>query len=259
MEHSIERNEWNEPAVIVGGLPIAALDRGTAAARIIRAARERQRGVRPLFFTSANGEVIARAARDPALAALFEEADQILADGQPLVLASRWLCRRSLPERVATTDLFHDVARRAEETGTTFYLFGATEEENARAASVIRATYPKLALIGRAHGYLSGAELIAKLDEIDALAPDVLWLGLGVPREQEFIRTFAGRLRHVGVIKTSGGLLNHLSGKNRRAPGWMQRTGLEWLWRALIEPRRLLWRYLTTNPQAIYLILRHSS
>ena len=215
--------------------------------------------MRPLFFTSANGEVIARAARDPALAALFEDADQILADGQPLVLASRWLCRHALPERVATTDLFHDVARHAEETGTTFYLFGATEEENARAAAAVRAAYPKLAIVGRTHGYLAGAELLAKLDEIDALAPDVLWLGLGVPREQEFVRAFGDRLRHVGVIKTSGGLFNHLSGKNPRAPAWMQKAGFEWLWRALVEPRRLFWRYLTTNPQAIYSILRHSS
>lgn len=255
----VEQDQWNQPAVTVGGVPIAAVDRRSAAGLIIRAARERHRGVRPLFFTSANGEVIARAARDPALAALFRGADQIVADGQPLVTASRFLCRHALPERVATTDLFHDVARLAEETGTTFYLFGATEEENARAAAAVSAAYPGLAIIGRSHGYLTDAELVAKLDEIDALAPDVLWLGLGVPREHEFVRKFGGRLRHVGVIKTSGGLFNHLSGKNPRAPLWMQRLGFEWLWRALIEPRRLLWRYLTTNPQAIYLILRHSS
>ncbi len=255
---TVEQHLPEGPVVTIGGLPIAALDRQTAADFIIRAAAGHPRGVRPLFHTSANGEVIARAARDGALAALFAQADQILADGQPLVIASRWLCRHPLPERVATTDLFHDVARRAEETGTTFYLFGATEKENARAAAVIREAYPKLAVVGRSHGYLSGRDLLSRLDEIDALAPDILWLGLGVPREQEFIVAHGHRLAHVGVIKTSGGLFDHLSGKNRRAPGWMQKAGLEWLWRAFLEPRRLFWRYLTTNPQAAYAILTRS-
>ncbi len=256
---SLEQQLSDQPVVTVGGLPIAVIDNGAAADLIVRAAREHRRGVRPLYFTSANGEVIARAARNPALAGLFEEADQIVADGQPLVLASRWLCSHALPERVATTDLFHDVARRAEQDGTTFYLLGATEEVNARAADAVQAAYPRLAIAGRSHGYLGGSQLLEKLDEIDALAPDVLWLGLGVPREQEFVRTFGHRLRHVGVIKTSGGLFDHLSGKNPRAPRWMQEASFEWLWRALVEPRRLFWRYLTTNPQAIYAIIRHSS
>lgn len=256
---SIEEHLSNQPTATIGGLPITVIDRPTAADLMVWAARERRRGVRPLYFTSANGEVIARAARDAALSGLFRCADQIVADGQPLVLASRWLCRHALPERVATTDLFHDVARRAEETGTTFYLFGATEEENARAAAAVQAAYPRLAVVGRSHGYLAGAELLAKLDEIDGLAPDILWLGLGVPREQEFVRTFGERLSHVGIIKTSGGLFNHLSGRNPRAPAWMQNASLEWLWRALVEPRRLFWRYLSTNPQAIYCILRYSS
>ena len=96
------------------------------------------------------------------------------------------------------------------------------------------------------------------LDEINTLAPDILWLGLGVPAEQKFVRDFGDRLTNVGVIKTSGGLFDHLSGKNPRAPRWLQRAGFEWLWRMLVEPRRLFWRYLTTNPRAFYCILRYS-
>lgn len=242
--------------VTMGGFQVAALDRQAAARTMIEAARTR-RG-RPLYFTSINGEVIARANMDPSVATLFSSADQILADGQPLVLASRWLCRTRLPERVATTDLFHDVARLAQESGSTFYMLGADEAENRRAVAAVQAAYPRLKIVGRSHGYLSGAALEAKLAEIDRLAPDILWLGLGVPLEQKFVRDFADRLPGVGVIKTSGGLFNFLSGKNRRAPDWMQRSGFEWLWRTLLEPKRLFWRYLTTNPRALYAILRYS-
>lgn len=166
------------PEITLGGLRITAVDRQMAATLLISAAH--RRGRKPFYSTSANGEVIARVHADRTIAQLFLGADQILADGQPLVFASRWLCRQRLPERVATTDLFHDVARIAERERVSFYLFGA------------------------------------------------------------------------------GGLFDHLAGKTPRAPLWMQRAGFEWLWRVSMEPRRLFWRYVTTNPRALYVLLRHS-
>jgi N-acetylglucosaminyldiphosphoundecaprenol N-acetyl-beta-D-mannosaminyltransferase len=247
------------PTVTVGGLPIAVLDRGAAADWMIRAAQERPRGTRPLYLTSANGEVVARAASDPELANLILTADQIVADGQPLVIASRYRCHAPLPERVATTDLFHDVAERAVATGVSFYMFGATPEENARAVSAVRARYPGLTIAGHCHGFLSGDELDAKLAEIDALKPDILWLAMGVPHEQRFVARHGGKLRHVGMIKTSGGLFNFLSGTNRRAPQWMQKASLEWAYRIWLEPRRLFWRYAVTNPKALYLMATRSA
>lgn len=247
------------PVVTIGGLPISVVSRAGQAELMIRAARERQPDGRPLYLTSANGEVIARAQADPAIAALLAEADQIVADGQPMVIASRFLCRMPLPERVATTDLFHDVARLAEASGTTFYLFGANESEIAKAAAAVRGAYPRLNIVGHSHGYLKGAALEAKLAEINAIGPDILWLGLGVPNEQHFVHQHAHKLSGVGVIKTSGGLFNFLSGTNARAPGWMQRVGVEWLWRLALEPRRLFWRYLATNPRALFLVLTRSS
>lgn len=258
VQQSFEELLVGVPTVMVGGMPVSTADRKTTAALMIRAARERRGGRRPLYFTSVNGEAIARASVDNAIGSLFKSADHIAADGQPLVLASRWLCRHRLPERVATTDLFHDVAKLAEKSGSTFYLLGSTEAENLRAVAVIKAAYPALKIVGHSHGYLTGEALEAKLDEIDRLAPDILWLGLGIPLEQIFVRDYSVRLPNVGVIKTAGGLFNHLSGKNPRAPGWMQKAGFEWLWRTLIEPRRLFWRYLTTNPRALYAILRYS-
>ena len=88
--------------------------------------------------------------------------------------------------------------------------------------------------------------------------PDYLWDGLGVPYEQAFVDEFLPRLCSVGGIKTSGGLFNYLSGSRSRAPRWMQNVGLEWAWRIWLEPRRLLWRYLTTNPRALYLLFNRS-
>lgn len=246
------------PTVRVGGMPISVLDRLAAADLMVRAAMSRKRGGRPLYFTSVNGEAIARAIRDPELAALFLAADQILADGQPLVIASRILCRIPLPERVATTDLVHDVARLAEKTGASFYLLGSEHEENERAVAALRRAYPGLRIVGHCHGFLEGEALLAKLGEINALAPDILWLGLGVPTEQRFVLDHSHLLPNIGIIKTAGGLFDHISGKNARAPRWMQRAGFEWLWRVLMEPRRLFWRYLTTNPVAIYALLRYS-
>jgi exopolysaccharide biosynthesis WecB/TagA/CpsF family protein len=242
--------------ITIGGLPITIIDRTQAARQMVWLARQRRQ--RPLFFTSANGELIARTARDPAEAALFLAADQIVADGQPLVIASRLLCREALPERVATTALFHDVAKLAEVDGVTFYFFGATAEQNAAAVAAARALYPRLNIVGASHGYLAGDALLGKLAEINALGPDIVWLGLGVPREQLFFRNHADRLGNVGLVKTSGGLFDHMAGTIARAPGLVQRLGFEWLWRMLMEPRRLAWRYLSTNPRAAWAILRNS-
>ena len=244
-------------SVTIGGLDIAVIDRKDAARDMIVRSRQR-RASGPLYYTSANGEVIARTHADPALKRLFSSADQIVADGQPLVTASRFLCAQPLPERVATTDLFHDVARLAEDSGTTFYLLGAAPDENERAVARTRQAYPRLNIVGASHGYLDGDALDRKLAEIDALAPDILWLCLGVPREQNFVHDNAARLANVGIVKTAGGLFDHVAGKTIRAPLWMQKAGFEWLWRLLMEPRRLFWRYATTNPRAVWAMLRES-
>src|SRR5690606_24880736 len=100
------------------------------------------------------------------------------------------------------------------------------------------------------NGYFKRDDEDAVVAEINAARPDIMWLGLGVPLEQQFVARNLDRLTGVGLVKTSGGLFDFISGKNKRAPGWMQACGLEWLYRMWLEPRRLAMRYLTTNPQA---------
>src|SRR5206468_11412937 len=97
----------------------------------------------------ANGEVLARCSTEPMIDRLFRAADLINADGQPLVTVSRFKSKTPLPERVATTDLFHVLARKAQATGLSFYLFGADEAENTVAVAKVRETYPELKIVGR--------------------------------------------------------------------------------------------------------------
>lgn len=249
----------NVPTMRLGGMPIAVLDMQQTADLMIAAAQTHRRPNLPLFMTSANGEVLSRHASNPDFARILTLADLVNADGQPMVVLSGLVGAQRLPERVATTDLFHSVARGAVATGLSFYMFGANEEENRRAVERVRRQHPDLRIVGHSHGYLKGAELREKVEEINQLAPDILWLALGVPREQFFVYEYAPLLTNVGVIKTSGGLFNFLSGTRSRAPAWVQKFGFEWLWRIKEEPGRLFWRYLTTNPHAILLLIARSA
>ena len=226
---------------------------------ISHALKSRGSGRRPFSSTSANGQVLALCGKDEAFLALMLKADQIHADGMPMVLYSKMFSARPLPERVATTDLVHEVARLAEDAGVSFYFLGASEDANAKAVEEMQRAYPRLIFAGRRNGYFSRAEEDEIVAGINAAKPDILWVGLGVPLEQQFIDRNIDRLTSVGVVKTSGGLFDFLSGKNSRAPAWIQSVGLEWLYRVCLEPRRLGMRYLTTNPKAIRALIRHSA
>jgi N-acetylglucosaminyldiphosphoundecaprenol N-acetyl-beta-D-mannosaminyltransferase len=241
--------------VAVGGLPVARLDRAQTASMLISLATRYRRLDRPWIATSVNGQVLSAAALSASLRESMLFADLISCDGQPLVTASAAVAGAALPERVATTDLFHDVAALARTEPVTMYFLGASEAENAKAVTNVRFAYPHLRIVGSAHGYRTHAGWIRLVREIDRLGPDLLWLALGVPREQEFYMRFAHAMPHVGLIKTSGGLFNFLSTSALRAPQWMQDKGLEWVYRMGKEPRRLMFRYLTTSPHAALLML----
>ncbi len=137
------------PRITLGGLRLAVLDLEQTANFMIDMVFPQRRPDRPLYLTSANGEVLARCSTEPMTDRLFRAADLINADGQPLVTVSRFKSTTPLPERVATTDLFHVVARKAQAAGLTFYMFGADEVENAAAVANVRSLYPDLKIVGR--------------------------------------------------------------------------------------------------------------
>jgi len=204
---------------------------------------------------SANGQVVATCLIEPEFKAIVEQADFIDADGQPLVMASRLWCKNPLPERVATTDFFHDAAKVAEERGLRFYFLASTHERIRHAVDVIRRSYPRLEICGYRDGYFSQEQESEVIEQVRAAAPDVLWVGLGAPKQEVFVIRNRDALRGVGWIKTCGGLFDYFSPEIKRAPAWMQASGLEWLFRALQEPKKYGRRYLTTNPPAAWALL----
>jgi N-acetylglucosaminyldiphosphoundecaprenol N-acetyl-beta-D-mannosaminyltransferase len=195
------------PRITLGGLRLAVLDLEQTANFMIEMVFPQRRLNRPLYLTSANGEVLARCSTKPMTSRLFRAADLINADGQPLVTASRFRSKTPLPERVATTDLFHAVARKAEAAGLTFYMLGADEAENAAAVASVREQYPGLKIVGRCHGFLRGEALRAKVSEINALARTISGLRSAFPMSRPSSRnsrptcpTSASSRRRVGCL-----------------------------------------------------------
>jgi N-acetylglucosaminyldiphosphoundecaprenol N-acetyl-beta-D-mannosaminyltransferase len=246
------------PVAFVGNLPIDAVGLEETAQAFIDycSSAERANAARPIYSTSVNGQVVSLCASDSEVARLFRNADSINADGQPLVVLSRLLCRNPLPARVATTDLFPAAARLAAQAGVTFYMLGGAEAVNRAAVERTLAAYPRLRIVGRRNGFFKREDEPAIVAEIARLAPDILWVALGAPLEQQFTVRNLEALGGVGIIKTSGGLFDFLALAKRRAPFWVQQLGFEWLFRTLLEPRRLFTRYLVTNPHALYVLAR---
>jgi N-acetylglucosaminyldiphosphoundecaprenol N-acetyl-beta-D-mannosaminyltransferase len=199
-----------------------------------------------------NAAVCNLASRDASFRGLLENADLAYADGQSIVWAARAL-GTAVPERVATTDLIYPLARACADHGKRIYLFGGRPEVVQAAAERLREYAPGLQL-RFSHGYGPESQVDTVLDDIDVFGTDVLLVGLGDPLQQEWVDRHRDRLA-VPAILTCGGLFDWTSGSRRRAPRWMIRVGLEWLWRLLLEPRRLARRYLVGNPEFVARLL----
>jgi exopolysaccharide biosynthesis WecB/TagA/CpsF family protein len=241
----------------IGGLPIARLTRAEMAQLMIEDVGRARSGVLayPRLLTSANGSVVAAYHKEPALRRAMDRIDLIDADGMPLVFASRLFCKRPLTERAATTDFLLDACALAAREGIRFYFLGARPGVAARAAEHLRYRFPGLQVVGTRNGYFKRSELAEVCDEIREARADVLWLGLGTPMQEEIAVQARELLGGVGWVRTCGGLFDHYGGGVSRAPNWMQTAGLEWLYRAAREPLRLGWRYLVTNPVAVYYLM----
>lgn len=254
-------SELDHPRVTVGGFSTISCTRTELAQVMLGDCREARAHIEnwlPKLVFSSNGQGIALAGQSEHFAQVMAEADIIHADGMPVVFASK-LTDAPIPERISTTDFFHDAARVAETRGLRFFMLGAKEVQNAKAVDAIRARYPKLQIVGRHHGYFGPDEDAEICDKIRASGADVVWVALGKPRQEEWCVRNRERLIGVGWLKTCGGLYAFLADDAPRAPEWMQRFGLEWLFRSIDDPKRLAWRYLTTNPYAAYRLFRYTT
>jgi exopolysaccharide biosynthesis WecB/TagA/CpsF family protein len=247
--------------VVLGGLPTVVATRREFAELLVQdclGARRAASPKAPKLVFSSNGQGISLAGTDSRFDAAMRAADMIHADGMPVVYASRLFTRTPLRERIATTDFFHDAALAAVEHGLSFYMFGGTEAQNKAACEAALELYPKLNIAGRRNGYFAPEEEADICSKIIESKCDVLWVALGKPLQEYWSVRNRDRLCGVGWVKTCGGLYDFLGGGVKRAPDWVQRFALEWAWRMVQEPRRLAWRYMVTNPHAIYRLARYS-
>ena len=192
-----------------------------------------------------NVDFVVNATKDPELLAILQEASISLPDGMPIVWASRLLGTR-IRERVAGADLVEKLAERAASNGFRMYLFGSAPGVAARAATTLTDKFPTLEIVADAGPFVGpdGTMDPTHVERIAAARPDVVCVALGNPKQEFWIRRHAHGIG-APVLIGVGGTLDLIVGEKQRAPLWMQRVGLEWLFRAQQEPGRLARRYAT--------------
>lgn len=242
----------------VGGVKVALVTEEELTEAMVEDAERRRQGALPSPMTvlSCNGQSLSLYANDKSYAKAMDNADIVHADGQFIVWMSRMFGDRPVPERTATTDFIHAAAAAAARHGLSFYLLGAAEDINRRCADNLKALYPGLRIAGRRNGYFDPSEEEDVIAAINASGADVVWVGLGKPKEQLFIERIKSRLNCAWIV-SCGGCFNFAAGDYVRAPLWMQKSGLEWLHRALTGPKYLIGRYAYTIPHAISLVIRN--
>jgi N-acetylglucosaminyldiphosphoundecaprenol N-acetyl-beta-D-mannosaminyltransferase len=203
------------------------------------------------WLCTVNVSILMMMRADERLQRFADHAALVVADGQPIVWFAPWL-GRPLPERVTGVDLIEALCERAAREGRRVYLLGAAEAIVARAAQRLRERHAGLQ-IGFADGYFGGDTAAARADRIRADATDILFVGMGVPRQEHFLEEQWDRLG-VGMAIGVGGSFDVLAGLRARAPVLVQKMGMEWFYRLIQEPRRLFARYLTTNTLFLWLV-----
>jgi N-acetylglucosaminyldiphosphoundecaprenol N-acetyl-beta-D-mannosaminyltransferase len=197
--------------------------------------------------------------RDPALRRIHNAAGMVTADGMPLV----WLGRRAghdTMERVYGPDLMLASCAASQPQHPRHYFVGSTPDVLSRLVGALRARFPVLNVCGtNAPPYrpLTPAEDDALVATINSASPDIVWVGLGTPKQERWMADHLGRI-NAPVMIGVGAAFDFLAGTKRQAPRWMQRSGLEWLFRMLSEPRRLGARYLVNNPSFVWRVLLQS-
>jgi N-acetylglucosaminyldiphosphoundecaprenol N-acetyl-beta-D-mannosaminyltransferase len=201
-----------------------------------------------------NVDHVVNAERLPALAEAYARADLCLADGMPLVWASRVL-GPALPERVAGSDLAGPLLTRAAVRGWPVFLLGGRPGAAEKAAEALRRSGVQLVGAEGPPVFEDGSVDPAVLERVRTAAPSLLLVGLGSPKQELFIdrqRTVLGS----AVCFACGAVIDFLAGELPRAPRWMARTGLEWAYRLGREPRRLWRRYLVNDPVFLRILAR---
>ena len=206
------------------------------------------------IVVTANASHLCMMRRDAELRQACQAADLVVPDGMSVVWALR-LLGRPVTERVAGIDLMTQLLAAGDTRSLSVYFLGARPEVVQRVVERCRQHYPGLTIAGARDGYFTPADHDAIVDDIRARAPHVLFVGMPTPFKDVFCQRHRDRLQ-VPVIIGVGGSFDVLAGVIARAPVAAQSMGLEWAWRLVMEPRKLWKRYLTTNTEFVWLVMR---
>jgi len=227
--------EQNEKINILS-VPISTADRACQ----LRYLKERlSRGERTVVFTP-NPQMLLRALRQKELRALLRTADVSLADGIGLQIAAS-IQKQPVPQRVAGIDAAEELLTFAAERGFSVFLLGGAKGRAHRAARLLQRQYSGLRIVGCHNGYFnkSGEDNRRVLRLIRGVRPDILFVCFGFPAQERWIHDNIDSLPSVRLAMGLGGSIDVWSGNVKRAPAPVREIGMEWLWRALHEPKRL--------------------
>ncbi len=207
---------------------------------------------KPHLVVTANPTGFVLAQSDPDYRRIYENADFVTADGLGVVLALRKV--GCTAHRVAGVDLLCELCALSAERGYRVYLVGAAPGVAQLAAEKLALRYPGCNIVGTHHGFFPADDddLVAR--EIALAKPDLLFVALGMPRQEKFIWRTRDIVR-ASVAIGVGGSFDVVSGLKKRAPKWVRSLGLEWVWRSIQEPKRL--GKLSTLPRFVWLVMRN--
>ena len=215
---------------------------------LMRTIRAGERGI----LSTVNVAILMMMRSNPRLQRFVDSSRWIVADGQPLVWASH-LRQQPLPERVAGIDLIDQLCARTVQEGVGVYFLGAESSTVREAVNVLQDRHRGLDVRGYADGYFGPEQAEARARAVAESGAELLFVAMGVPRQEYFIEEQWDNLGARVVIGV-GGSFDVIAGRRKRAPAFIQRAGLEWAYRLIQEPRRLFRRYLITNSQFLGLI-----
>lgn len=251
----MRRREEEIERVNVLGVGISAITMAQALAVIDAWISQRQQ--RYVCITTVYNVMVCQ--RDPYLRRIHNGAGLTTPDGMPLVWLNRLQGQRHV-ERVYGPDLMLALCEHSLTRGYRHYFYGGAEGVPERLRARLQARYPGLQVVGtcsppfRPLAPAEDAEMVAA---INASGADIVWVGLGAPRQEYWMAEHVGRIA-APVLLGVGAAFDFHSGTKRQAPLWMQRGGLEWFFRLLMEPRRLWKRYMLYNPLFALLVAQQA-
>lgn len=246
-------SEGRIPRVDLMQLPFASLTRGQVVDHVFRGLARGRGG----WIATLNLDYLRRSVTEPEIRKLLAGVDLVVADGVPLLWAAR-LQGTPFPDRVAGSDLVWLLAERAARESRSLYLLGGNPGAAEGARARLEARWPGLRVVGTLSPRVSAtptpAELSALRRDLEKAAPDLIYVAFGSPKQDRVIAALRSHLPGTWWMGV-GISLSFMSGEIRRAPTWMQKTGLEWLHRLAQEPGRLAGRYLIRDlPFAVRLL-----